>query len=344
MQIDRTNYEIYFLDYLEGNLSEHLIDEFLDFLEKNPDLKEELQAVSGSAVKLPAENIPFEAKSQLYRDVLTGATRFEYKAIASLEGDLDETEETAFRKRIQADPQKKKEFELIKRMQIRPETGIVYPDKKKLLKKSGTRKLWIWSGSVAAALILGLVIRGIVVDDPNKSFPGQKHTVISGNLSEAEPVGPQVEEIPTIEPQLPQSQPISPKQAIAVIHKEDKRTEEPAPIISAEEEEVPEALNLIEPKIIVLSTPVTVQIPQQTTGTGYQKEYTSLSGFLAQKLLDAPKGEPFSLATIARAGLEAAETISNKKFSVEKSEEGRIAEIRFNSSLIGFNIPIKKNK
>ncbi|MBC8005772.1 MAG: hypothetical protein H7X84_09885, partial [Verrucomicrobia bacterium] len=41
-KITRDNYEAFFLDYLEGNLEETLIDQFLDFLEKNPDLKEEL--------------------------------------------------------------------------------------------------------------------------------------------------------------------------------------------------------------------------------------------------------------------------------------------------------------
>jgi hypothetical protein len=37
--ITRENYEIYYLDYLEGNLSDKKTDELLLFLEENTDLK-----------------------------------------------------------------------------------------------------------------------------------------------------------------------------------------------------------------------------------------------------------------------------------------------------------------
>ena len=42
MKITRDNYESFFIDYIEGNLPENMIDQFLDFLNQNPDLKEEL--------------------------------------------------------------------------------------------------------------------------------------------------------------------------------------------------------------------------------------------------------------------------------------------------------------
>ena len=42
MKINRNNYEMYFIDYLDGVLSPDLVSELLLFLDENPDLKEEL--------------------------------------------------------------------------------------------------------------------------------------------------------------------------------------------------------------------------------------------------------------------------------------------------------------
>ena len=60
MIITRDNYESFFMDYLEGNLEENLIDQFLDFLKQNPDLKEELHLFE--EVSLPVEYIVVQEK------------------------------------------------------------------------------------------------------------------------------------------------------------------------------------------------------------------------------------------------------------------------------------------
>jgi len=45
MQIDHDNYESYFLDFLEGRLSEQEIDHLLTFLKNNPDLEDRLLSI-----------------------------------------------------------------------------------------------------------------------------------------------------------------------------------------------------------------------------------------------------------------------------------------------------------
>ena len=42
MQIDRSNYEIWFTDWLDGNLNSLQVEQLKLFLDKNPDLREEL--------------------------------------------------------------------------------------------------------------------------------------------------------------------------------------------------------------------------------------------------------------------------------------------------------------
>ena len=41
MKIDRSNYEIWFIDWLDGNLNSLQIEQLKLFLDQNPDLKEE---------------------------------------------------------------------------------------------------------------------------------------------------------------------------------------------------------------------------------------------------------------------------------------------------------------
>ena len=42
MQIDRSNYEIWFTDWLDGNLNSLQVEQLKLFLDQNPDLREEL--------------------------------------------------------------------------------------------------------------------------------------------------------------------------------------------------------------------------------------------------------------------------------------------------------------
>jgi len=51
MQIDRNNYESYFLDFLEGRLSEQEIDNLLTFLRNNPDLEDRLLSIDKYVVE-----------------------------------------------------------------------------------------------------------------------------------------------------------------------------------------------------------------------------------------------------------------------------------------------------
>ena len=64
MKITRSNYESWFLDYLEGNLDPLLNAEFQSFLKQNPDLAAELE--DGDWLTLPKdEGIHFEEKDLL---------------------------------------------------------------------------------------------------------------------------------------------------------------------------------------------------------------------------------------------------------------------------------------
>lgn len=349
MQIDRTNYEIYFLDYIDGNLAVDLIDEFLEFLECNPDLKDELQSVSRTSVSLPGGNVIFEGKKDLFRNELTGSSEFDYQAIALMEGDLNEEEENLFKKRLEDDPRKQKAFTLITSLRLQPQASISFPEKNKLRKEEKKRSLWIWPLPVAALLILGLLFRTLSPENHTEAISEKK-------VSEVTPIRPSGEKQTTpSESEVKEQLPVSVNKKLTAQAPVQKRAgvnpfkqispKEPgkAPMARPKEEPMAE-LKPIEAEIFPVMATKTSKLARHGQNTQNDSEYTKLTDYLAKKLLDVPKGEPVTLAGIALAGLQVAEDISRKKFSIEKGEEGQIKEISFNSTLFGFSIPVKKNR
>ena len=73
MKINRDNYEAYFLDYFEGQLSPEMVQEVLLFVELNPDLKNVFSDFE--AVTLTGEDdIVFEKKSLLKKNEISATT------------------------------------------------------------------------------------------------------------------------------------------------------------------------------------------------------------------------------------------------------------------------------
>ena len=65
VEINEINYELYALDYVEGNLKGEDLIAMNVFLEKHPNIKEEIQLIS--ATYLPESNVVFEGKDLLVK-------------------------------------------------------------------------------------------------------------------------------------------------------------------------------------------------------------------------------------------------------------------------------------
>ena len=90
MKINRNNYEAFFIDYLEGNLDEKLVDDFIEFLQQNGDLKEELSLFE--TVSIGQEEMTFSKKELLLKEKYDIESEFNQAAVARLEGDISEFE------------------------------------------------------------------------------------------------------------------------------------------------------------------------------------------------------------------------------------------------------------
>lgn len=188
MTINEHNYEAYFLDYHEGNLSEEDIGALMAFLDENPSLREEFLEYEGLSIK-PDMNISFDAKNALKKSTAdknhpTGDERL----IAYLEGDLDKEEAIRVEAALNEDEQASEKLMLLKSTVLIPKLSIVYPGKEKLKKKAisgyGTFKVYAYAAAAVLLLFIGLssVITFYTSDVDKRNKPiidkAAPHTII----------------------------------------------------------------------------------------------------------------------------------------------------------------------
>ncbi len=127
--INRNNYEAFFLDYHEGNLSDGLKKELFLFLDNYPDLKVEFEGFEMIAVSGTAKM--FFDKERLKKNTIT---LHNYKSyfVAYIENDLSLLKKNEVDLFIQKNPLLKPEFELFNRVKIVPDVSVVFRNKKQL--------------------------------------------------------------------------------------------------------------------------------------------------------------------------------------------------------------------
>ena len=161
MNINRNNYERYFIDYLEGNLSGDEKEMLFRFLEKHADLAAELEGLEG--MYLTPEPIEYPEKELLRKTYPTSGElpskeRFDIFAIAYLEGDLHPEQKRDFEQFINDHPSFARELDQYRKTFIRNEP-VRYPFKKRL-KKQGRFTGWRYRVFIpaAAAAITAMIL------------------------------------------------------------------------------------------------------------------------------------------------------------------------------------------
>jgi hypothetical protein len=152
MKPTRENYEAFFLDYHEGNLTESQIEELMNFLALHPDLKEELDAFE--MVMLADENsIVLENKDALKKEDDALLTSM----IAWHENDLNDKEKAQLEKTLTHNTNAQKDFALVGKARLQPDIGIVYPNKSSLKRFTLTGRFSQLQRFAAAAAVLAFI-------------------------------------------------------------------------------------------------------------------------------------------------------------------------------------------
>jgi len=152
MKPTRENYEAFFLDYHEGNLSESQIEELMNFLALNPDLKEELDAFE-MVMLTDDSSIILENKESLKKEDDALLTSI----IAWHENDLNEDEKAELEKTLAHNTQAKKDFALVGMARLQPDTDVVYPNKSSLKRFTLAGRFTQLQQFAAAAAVLAFI-------------------------------------------------------------------------------------------------------------------------------------------------------------------------------------------
>jgi|SRR6218665_1135723 len=155
MNIDRNNYEEFFILYLDNELSASDRQQVEEFANANADLKAELELLLQSKL-LPETEITFNGKTALLKKEgeITGETA---TMLLYVDHEMDLTQKKVFEEWIVQHPDAKKELELFQQTRFQPE-HIVFPEKQSLYRREERRVVAIrwWRMAAAAALLLGV--------------------------------------------------------------------------------------------------------------------------------------------------------------------------------------------
>lgn len=139
MKPDRSNYELWITDWLDGNLSERQSEELMAFLDENPDLKEELRGLD--SVSLNPPNLVFKNKQTLFRSAAEiDGSQFDILCIAKLENDITPEQAAELEGITGNDDAKRKSHDLWLGMKLNA-PAVTYRQKSRLRRLTPAGKL-----------------------------------------------------------------------------------------------------------------------------------------------------------------------------------------------------------
>jgi hypothetical protein len=186
MNINRHNYESFFLLYVDHELTAAEQKAVEEFVQQNPDLEKELTLLQQSVFP-PDDHASFAGKEQLFKgeSIQQGihAGNYESYFVLYADNELSVEEKRAVEAFVYHHPQYQGEMELLQAVRLAPDTSMVFGDKQSLYRKEKDDKVipFPWWRIAAAAMVLLLL--GIwwmnrekpIVSAPMAKQPGQ-HT------------------------------------------------------------------------------------------------------------------------------------------------------------------------
>jgi hypothetical protein len=156
MEINKNNYEAYFLDFVEGSLTPSQKAEMDLFLIHHPELKSELDDFE--LLELEAESVlDCGLKASIKKEETTGLSELEYLIISEIEGTSSNEEKKKLAALIKIDSSIEKEIEAYAKTKLSKSENLVFPNKNALLKRPGKLIYLFRYASAAAAAVLAFV-------------------------------------------------------------------------------------------------------------------------------------------------------------------------------------------
>jgi hypothetical protein len=358
MKIDRSNYEIVIIDWLDGSLNDLESTQLFQFLGENPDLKEEFMEIE--LLRLTPQESQISDKAKLRKSAADlSETQFEYLCAAFLENDLSAEQRTELLQMTADDPVKKKTLEQISRTRLTP-PDILFPDKKLLLKRTVFQNAIRLSAiilSAAAVITLAFILYFTQPRELPGNIESNAQAIVSDSISKSN----FDQNIPENEPAVIPAQSSkrtntialnqhSPKTAMPSSAEKQTITAEPA---ITRTEIVIEKINVlpdvglkseVPDNLIALSyTETSEPVDDSRSKFGKLIAKTFREKFLKDK---TPADSPLKGYEIAKAGVAGLNKLLGWEMALNerKDTEGNLRSVYFSSKMLKFNAPVKNTE
>lgn len=161
MNINRHNYEEFFLLYVDNELTNAEKKAVEVFVQENPDLEEELVMLQQSVLR--PGHMAFENKQSLFKNVpasgLINTSNYQEYFVLYGDNELTNNEKILVEQFVEKHPQFQQEFDLIQQAKLIPDNALVFPDKNDLYRTAADERVipFPWRKlAVAAVFILFL--------------------------------------------------------------------------------------------------------------------------------------------------------------------------------------------
>jgi hypothetical protein len=155
-KIDRHNYEEYFIQYMDNELSSEDRRQVEAFVQKHPDLKEELDILLQYKLE-PDTSITYKNKEELLKlngESFITDSNYEEWLVLYIDNELSADQQKSVEDFIALHPEAKKKLAQLQRVKLQPEV-IAFPHKESLYRKEEkVRRITITWWRVAAAVLL----------------------------------------------------------------------------------------------------------------------------------------------------------------------------------------------
>lgn len=155
MNINRHNYEEFFLLYVDNELPAADRKAVDQFVEENPDLQGELLMLLQTVLK--ADAIILEKKDWLFME--EGISALQENLLLYADNELPAHDKKAIETLLATDKTTQAEWNILRQTKLQPDPSVVFGDKPSLYRAEGSRVVvYKWWRAAAAAVLLGLVL------------------------------------------------------------------------------------------------------------------------------------------------------------------------------------------
>jgi hypothetical protein len=343
--ITRNNYELWFLDYLEGNLDERLVDDFLEFIRENPDLAEELHLFE--AIGLAESDLFFSDKKKLYKDSFDLPDVFDLAAIGLFEGDLDQDEQVRFNNYLKHHPEKYKELQLFKLTKLSPEPSLFFNNKQMLYRQPFIRLVAFRLLRIAAVFIFFFALCRALEKPSQEMISGNPLTIFtSDNL-----VTRRADKIDrNITPGATERPHSGPDRPGIIREKRNQEEKIPESMASFVFQSIKESAREYHPSVLAVANSSTVNEIQTTASElmtpAFFYEIVTIDDpvnvSLSHKFFQKIGLSRLNPAKVVRWSLSLATNLTKEKFNYTTDASGEIIALNLDTRLVSLSIPVNR--